>query len=147
MTENPIDPAAEAELLCIAAIMAHVDDDTLGDTRAVVAHVDRVRADFVARHGPGSAPAFERGQLAALRLLYAEAAPDEPPAPARHAMSAEIEAMLTRVWEACEALPAGDRVHAGGRLVRMAQELLGPVYWTITLEALARIDAEDRAAT
>ena len=62
-------------------------------------------------------------------------------------MSAEVDAMLSIVWDAVEGLPEGERAYVGGRLIRIAQELLGPVYWPITLRALAQIDAEDRAAS
>jgi hypothetical protein len=61
-------------------------------------------------------------------------------------MSQEIEAMLTRVWEDVESVPDDERAYVGGRLIRMAQELLGPVYWPITLEALVQMELRESGA-
>jgi hypothetical protein len=55
-------------------------------------------------------------------------------------MSAEVDAMLALVWEAVEMVPEGEREYVGGRLIQMAQALLGPVYWPITLKAPVTVD-------
>jgi hypothetical protein len=54
---------------------------------------------------------------------------------------AQIEEILGALFARIDQLPAdGEREVYGVWLLRMAQELLGPVYWPITLRTTMRMD-------
>lgn len=76
----PIDLDEEAWLLCTVVMLSYFERGPIDDAAAsaLVAHIARVRADFVVAHGSGSEPAFERGFRAAFADLYATAVDDAP---------------------------------------------------------------------
>ena len=55
-------------------------------------------------------------------------------------MTSGIDTVMVELWRTLQDLPECDRAIMAGRLIRMSQDLLGPIYWPITLKALVAID-------